>query len=142
MNKIIREDIESIVKEDIPWEKLKDSTVLVTGFKGMLGSYFTKVCLYLNDELNYNIHVIGLEINDNRVDPYFVNHPCMKIIYQNVSEPFQIDEKVDWVLHAASPASPLIMLKDLSLFLQEKFMDNPLKIKNNSMKIHMVQWIT
>ncbi len=112
MNKIIREDIESIVKEDIPWEKLKDSTVLVTGFKGMLGSYFTKVCLYLNDELNYNIHVIGLEINDNRVDPYFVNHPCMKIIYQNVSEPFQIDEKVDWVLHAASPASPLIMKKD------------------------------
>ncbi len=109
MNLILKEDIENIVKDDISWEKLKDSTVLVTGFKGMMGSYFTRVCLYLNDEKGYNIHVVGLEMNDNRVDPFFVNHPNMKIVYQDVSEPFQIDDKIDWVLHAASPASPLIM---------------------------------
>lgn len=109
MNRIIEEDIKNIVKDNISWEKLKNSTVLVTGFKGMMGSYFTRVCLYLNDELHYNIHVIGLEMNDKNVDSYFTNHPHMKCVYQDVSEPFQIEEKIDWVLHAASPASPLIM---------------------------------
>lgn len=112
MNVIIKEDIENILNEDISWEKLKDSTVLVTGFKGMIGSYFTRVCLYLNDIKDYNIKVIGLEMNDNNIDPYIANHPNMKMIFQNVSEPFEIDEKVDWILHAASPASPLIMKND------------------------------
>ena len=45
MNCIIKEDIENILSENISWEKLKNSTVLVTGFKGMIGSYITKTCL-------------------------------------------------------------------------------------------------
>lgn len=112
MNIVIKEDIETILKEDINWDKLKDSTVLITGFKGMIGSYMTKVCLYLNDTKNFNIKIIGLEMNDRNIDPYILNHPSMNIIYQNVSEPLKVEEKIDWVVHAASPASPLIMKND------------------------------
>lgn len=112
MNVVIKEDIETILKENIDWNKLKDSTVLITGFKGMIGSYMTKVCLYLNDTQNFNIKVIGLEMNDRNIEPYILNHPSMNIIYQNVSDSINIDEKIDWVVHAASPASPLIMKND------------------------------
>ena len=87
----------------------------------------------------------------------------MRIIYQNASEPYQLDENVDWVVHAASPASPLIMKNDPVgtiaanalgtwnalqvakssnakgfLFISsEKYMDNHMIIKKNFMKILM-----
>lgn len=112
MNCIIKEDIENILSENISWEKLKNSTVLVTGFKGMIGSYITKTCLYLNDTQDYHIHVIGLERDDRNVDPYILNHPAMEFVYQDVSQPLNVQKKVDWIVHAASPASPLIMKND------------------------------
>jgi nucleoside-diphosphate-sugar epimerase len=112
MNKILKEDIENIVAENIEWEKLKDSTVLITGFKGMVGSYMTRVCLYLNDEKDYNIHVIGVTRSDKNMDQDILNHKNVKVIYQDVSLPLEIEDKIDWIVHAASPASPLIMKND------------------------------
>lgn len=112
MNKIINDDLEMIIQNEDYFKKLKNKTILITGFKGMIGSYMTYVCLYLNDKLNYNIKVIGIGRSDENVDSYIKNHPNMKIIIQDVSQSFQVDEKVDWIIHAASPASPLIMEKD------------------------------
>lgn len=112
MNKIIKEDLEMIVQSRHYFDKLKNKTVLITGFKGMIGSYMTKTCLYLNDELGYNIKIIGLGRSDKNIDSYIKNHPAMKILIQDVSQPFELNEKVDWVIHAASPASPLIMKND------------------------------
>lgn len=109
MNIVVKEDIEAILEEKIAWEKLKGTTVLITGFKGMIGSYITRVCLYLNDTQNYGIKVIGLDMNENNLDPYIASHKSMTFVYQDVSLPFEINENVDWIVHAASPASPLIM---------------------------------
>ena len=36
---IIEEDLEDIFQRNIPWEKLKGTTVLITGAYGMLASY-------------------------------------------------------------------------------------------------------
>ncbi len=112
MNKILEEDLQMIINSGDYFEKLNNKTVLVTGFKGMIGSYLTKTCLYLNDTKGYNIQVIGLERNDERIDPYVANHPNMKIVIQDVAQPFEIKNHVDWIVHAASPASPLIMKND------------------------------
>ena len=87
MNIILENDIENIVKESICWEKLKDSTILITGFKGMIGSYMTRVCLYLNDHYHYNIKVIGVARNDRGLAEDIKNHPNLKIVYQDVISP-------------------------------------------------------
>ena len=46
---IIEEDLEDIFQRNIPWEKLKGTTVLITGAYGMLASYVVFMLLYLNE---------------------------------------------------------------------------------------------
>ena len=45
MNRILMEDAENILKQDIDWSKLDGAKVLVTGASGMLGSYITRTLL-------------------------------------------------------------------------------------------------
>ena len=112
MNKVLKSDLEFIISSGPDFEKLKDSTVLITGFRGMIGTYMTMTCLYLNETKNYNIKVIGLGRNDSNVDEYILNNPAFTFLKQDVIAPISIDEPVDWIIHAASPASPAIMKND------------------------------
>ena len=48
MNKVFKEDLEAIIREDLPWEKLKGRTVLITGASGMIGTYMLHVLTELD----------------------------------------------------------------------------------------------
>ena len=82
MNPILKEDLSEIINTDIHWEKLNNSTIFITGFRGMIGSYITRVCIYLNENLGYNIRIIGLELKPSDRDQEFIEHKNMRIIYQ------------------------------------------------------------
>ena len=60
MNKVLKEDLEAIIGENIPWEKLKGRTVLITGASGMIGIYMLQVLTLLNERYDYNIRVIAM----------------------------------------------------------------------------------
>ena len=47
--------------------------------------------------------------NTNKLPDYVLNDKNVHIVLQDVTEPIKIDEKMDYIIHAASPASPLIM---------------------------------
>ena len=53
MNPILKEDVENIIKEDIAWSSLKDSSVMITGAGGMIGMYSMAVLVALNEEKDY-----------------------------------------------------------------------------------------
>lgn len=109
MNQVLREDIDRIIKEDIKWEKLKNKTVVITGVSGMVGSYMMYVLLRLNDCYSYNIKVIGVLRNTNKIPENVRKRIDCRFVVHDVSLPFEMNEKVDFIIHAASPASPLIM---------------------------------
>lgn len=77
--------------------------VLLTGVAGFLGSH-------LADKLiNENVHVIGLDnfITGERDNiAHLIHHPHFTLIEQDASQFIKINEKLDFVLHFASPASP------------------------------------
>ena len=84
------------------------STAVVSGGAGFLGSH---LCDYLLEKGHRVICVDNLdtgslqnlEHRDNGEDFLFVNH--------DVTEPFFIEERVDFVFHLASPASPIDYLR-------------------------------
>ena len=39
MNRVLEDDLKTIIAEDLSWEKLKNKTVMITGASGMVGSY-------------------------------------------------------------------------------------------------------
>lgn len=110
MNTIIREDLDRIISSDIKWDKLKDSKVLITGASGMIGSYLTRVLIELNKRFNMNIEIYVLVRNPQKFTNDILDN--VKVIKQSVNDKIETDVKFEYVLHTASPASPLIMKDD------------------------------
>lgn len=110
MNRIIQEDIESIIAEDIKWEKLRGKTLLLTGASGMLGSYIISTLVRLNQQHDWGMELYGLMRHPEKLRPEIREH--IHVIQQSVTDPIDSKTSFDYILHTASPASPLIMKKD------------------------------
>jgi len=108
MNRIIEEDAIQIIKDN-EIDKLKNKTVLITGATGMIGSYFVNTLLVANDRYNINVNIIALVRNKNKFSDYILNNSKITILEQDVTKPIEYAEKIDYIVHAASPASPKLM---------------------------------
>lgn len=110
-NPILLEDIKSIVAQNLPWEKLYNSHVLISGANGFLPAYMVEVLLFLNDNFNAGIKVTGLVRNKEKASRKFEHHIGRKdlvFIHQDLSIPFsfELTDPADYIIHAASQASP------------------------------------
>lgn len=109
MNRVFREDLEAVIGEDIPWERLKGKTVLITGASGMIGTYMLNVLTMLNEKYGYGIRVLAMLRNAAKLSEEIRARDDVEVIVHDVTEPLEIPGDVHYVIHAASPASPLIM---------------------------------
>lgn len=109
LNPIIEKDVEAILNNEIDFKKLENSTVLITGASGMIGSYLLYTLVALNDLQSYNIKIIALVRNKNKIPNYLKNRADIIVLEQDVCERIVYNEKIDYIIHAASPASPKIM---------------------------------
>ena len=110
-NKIIKEDLDFIINHDLNWNEFSDKNILITGANGFLPAYMAETLLYLNEIkiLNKPCNIFALTRNIKHSQARFSN--CLsnnnfKLINHDVSEIFHIKEKIDFIIHAASPASP------------------------------------
>ncbi len=109
MNKILFEDAKQIIDENNGLKELRNCTVLITGASGMVGSYFVNTLLTLNKLYDANVQLYLLVRNSSKLPSYVIEKPYVHIIEQDVTVPFNVPVNSDYVIHAASPASPLIM---------------------------------
>jgi UDP-glucuronate decarboxylase len=106
-NHIITEDLATITSSPIvPWEDLAETTALVTGANGMLASYMIETILSLNN----NARIIAAVRNPEKAWERFSNYPDNKnltIVQQDLTKPIITSEPVDYIIHAASIATPV-----------------------------------
>lgn len=107
-NNIIQEDLSNIVSNIKNLERLKNKTILITGATGMIASYFMYTLMYLNDKYNFNIKILPLVRNSNKLEEMT---ECSKRndiypIVQDVCDNINISEKIDYIAHMASSANP------------------------------------
>ena len=108
MDRIIREDCLQII-HDNNMEILRNKSFFITGASGMIGSYIANVLKVLNEVYNMNIHIILCVRNKNKLDKELLDDSNVSVIVQDVTNSFNIEDKIDYIVHAASPASPKIM---------------------------------
>lgn len=110
MGTIMEEDIKNIIRANIRWEKLRSAAVLVTGATGMLGTYMLRTLARLNDTRDYGMKLYGLARHPRKMPQDLSKR--VSLITQSVSQEIDTEIKFDYIIHAASPASPLIMRED------------------------------
>ncbi|WP_173861954.1 NAD-dependent epimerase/dehydratase family protein [Floricoccus penangensis] len=115
-NNVIQNDLKLITGQDyISWDKLKNKTVLITGASGMLATYMVYTLSYLNDKFNYNIKIIGTVRNIEKANSKFfslLEKEYFVLIQHDVVLPLTYKENIDYIVHAASNASPKFILSD------------------------------
>lgn len=110
MNSIIERDIEQILSSEIiDWNRFQNKTILITGANGLLPSYLVYSLLHLNRIGNHNTKVVALVRNMNKAKEKFkdfLSDPNLEFIEQDVSEEIGYAQRLDYIIHAASQASP------------------------------------
>jgi len=107
MDRIISEDAQTLADSNLPWERLNNKTILITGANGYVPSYFVYSILKRNDLYNSNIRVIALCRDETRALQRFQDYVGRKdfdLHIQDVCEPIQIETLIHFFIHAASPS--------------------------------------
>jgi dTDP-glucose 4,6-dehydratase/UDP-glucuronate decarboxylase len=113
---IVEEDIQDISRRtNERLRALRGSTVLVAGGGGFLPSFFLDVLAYANDHfLDPACRIVCV---DNFITglPTRISHlqsrPDFEFITHDIARPLELDHAVDYVVHAASIASPPLYRK-------------------------------
>ena len=101
---IVREDMANIYERGDYAELAGGKTVLVTGAYGMLASYTVYFMLYLNEVHGFDIKIVTLSRNINKLVKRFGKYTD-RIFNINQSVNASIDTECDFIIHAASLAS-------------------------------------
>ena len=108
-NKIIEEDLDQIISENNRLKELYGKSVMITGASGLIGSYFLNTLIKLNEDYSADIKIIPLIRNLNKLNKEVVAKDYVVPIVQDITTPINYEGDVDYIIHAASPASPPLM---------------------------------
>lgn len=111
LHPVVQEDMKAILDCQLPWEQLAGSTLLITGANGLISSYMVDVCMALNHSavLAAPVHVLALVRNEAAAKKRFAcyqDDPHLELVVQDVCDPITWKGSVDYIIHAASQASP------------------------------------
>jgi UDP-glucuronate decarboxylase len=106
---VVEEDLKRIAANDLPWERFFGKTVLISGANGFVPAYMLETLLYLNESSNAGIRVVAMVRNREKAMRRFAHldgRPDLTVHVQDVRDPYAGPTSVDFVIHAASQASP------------------------------------
>jgi len=106
-NDVFLEDVR-LIAEDLGdfYDELEGKTILVAGGKGFLGTYFVNVLNQINETLSTPMKIV---IMDNLITSKDKkNNPNSNVIFleQDISENFDFQDELHYIIHAASIAAP------------------------------------
>lgn len=114
---ILEEDTVSVLRASLPWREIDNATVLVTGAAGFLASHIVETLLAMRQCLGYGPkQVVGIVRNIAAARQRFATHhgrDDFLLVAGDVADPnLAVDQPVDVIIHAASPATPKVYLTD------------------------------
>lgn len=101
-----KQDVLNVATLDLPWSKLCDCNILVTGATGLIGGCLVEVLMSRQDK-DYHVYASGR--NEERAKKRFedfASDPSFHFVKYDVLEPFESNVNFDYIIHAASNASP------------------------------------
>lgn len=116
-NKLYMQDIESVVGLPLPWYKLQNKSIALSGATGLIGSFLVDVILEKNivDNLDCDVYLLGRneEKAKNRFSKHCNDNHYNFVLYDVKYPLVQKDiTNIDYVLHLASNTHPMLYATD------------------------------
>lgn len=113
-NNVNQEDMEYISgARSINWKLLRDKTVFITGGTGLIGSTIIHALIYANNKYSLKMRIIVLVRNQKKAKRIFPDDAdtSLRFIVGSVEELPIIQDKVDYIIHGASPTASLYFVQ-------------------------------
>ncbi len=116
-NELYRKDIAVTAECGINWDKLKDSSIAVSGATGLIGTFLIDVIMYKNDNFNLNCKIIALGRSISKAEKRFkeyMNKAYFQFVECDICDKntINISGNVDYFFHAASNTHPVAYVTD------------------------------
>ena len=114
--RVVAEDVVRILDADLPWGDLDGKVILISGANGFLATYLIEAMLGMRAALGVGpARMIGIVRTRANAEARFAHHAGrddLLFIEASVEDNFAVDGPVDFIVHAASPASSRFYLTD------------------------------
>ena len=116
-NQKYQDDLSYITELELPWNKLENNSILISGASGLVGSCLIDALMKRNDEFGMNCKIIAIGRNidkaKKRFEKYWGNN-LFSFISCDINEPlnFEGEDKIGYVLHMASNTHPVAYATD------------------------------
>lgn len=107
-NPLYKEDIESVLKLDCDFSRLKGKTILITGATGLIGSRLVYMLMSINEN-SFIVYAAGRNIERaKRLFSKYLDNPLFHFLHFDVSEAFDFNIDFDFVIDSAGMSSPAL----------------------------------
>lgn len=108
---LYQQDVASTAAVDVPWAKLANKSILITGASGLIGSFLVDVLMTQNQQHDRHIHIYALGRSEAHARAEFSDYwadPLFDFVSHDVNLPLTDVQlgTVDYVLHLASNTHP------------------------------------
>ena len=114
MENILIDDFKSIADSDLPFEEFKNSSFVITGATGLIGSLLVRALLYCNRVHNLNLKVYAVVRNADKANGIFGEGvPDLEYIVADLAkDDMEGAFDCDYVIHAAAVTTSKLMVSD------------------------------
>lgn len=112
-----REDLACVAGRELPWEKMENRSILISGATGLVGSFLVDAVMYRNANAGMGCTVYALGRNERKARERFSycwENELFRFIPYDINKPFVREDigKVDFILHLASNTHPVAYATD------------------------------
>lgn len=110
-NSLYLEDVNYVANLNLPWKKLNNKSIMISGATGLIGSMLVDIIMRKNND-NLNCAVYALGRSEERMRSrfkYCFENPLFHFVEYDVNRKlwFTEDVTVDYILHLASNTHPM-----------------------------------
>lgn len=111
------QDIEKTANLELPWEKLQDASLLISGASGLVGTFLVDTIMYRNRYYDLGCHIYAIGRNRKKAETRFTgykNEDDFRFVEQDINSGVNVNgvSHVDYIVHLASNTHPIAYAMD------------------------------